>query len=73
MNDKHPIALLVSVDGEGTNENDHGQFGDDNRYEKCYDCGKMWPHDEVSLYNLAHVVKNMIKQDERPRWLCKSS
>ena len=30
-NDKHPIALTVSEDGEGTNENDHGQFGDDNR------------------------------------------
>ena len=28
---------------------------------------KMWPHDEVSLYNLAHVVKYVIKQDEKDR------
>ncbi len=64
-----PIAQPVLEDGESASNMISEQFTDDERCEHCSECGKTWGHDEVSLYNMSYLLRNLLKNQERPAWL----
>jgi hypothetical protein len=41
----------------------------DDRIEWCQDCGRLWPHDSVSMFNFAIIVWAQINGYDRPQYL----
>ena len=52
-----------------TLETDSKTEENDTRKEVCECCGKIWPHDVVSIVNMLHIVSCNLKGKDHPSWL----